>query len=176
MPENHFTEEERKDLLRFDDAHSTSTSHSIDLSKIQEVLLSGKQPDLVLSEFMKRSADLIVSIEDHSSILADKVEEHLDLTEQAEAEAEYQQELEAPPQRVITERELLARAAAVLRGEASSASSTSAAPSKMPYIPPDLPFSIPTLSGISNAFGSAFRSLVPGSNFSGQPSSPPSPF
>lgn len=96
MPSNAFTEQERSELLRFDDIESnganvaaTESAHT----RLRSVLQEGTQ-DKVLSRFLECfGTALFSSIENHDSFLADDSAEHLDLEEKKSAELEFLHEL-----------------------------------------------------------------------------------
>ena len=97
MPQSRFTAAERNDLMTLGENIVSAPGEVIRF--VDEVLLRGSHPDIVLSEVVRRQSENIISIEDHESILQDVKEEHLTEEEQRQADEDYQQELAAEQNR-----------------------------------------------------------------------------
>ena len=93
-PENQFTLAEKSELLTFaEDAEVGSSciqqqTSEASVTEALRLLLEGV-PDKPMQILLQQNSNMFAAIEDHHRFLEDKVEDHLNETEAAEAEAEY---------------------------------------------------------------------------------------
>lgn len=92
MPHSKYSSKEKSSLMVQEDSQDAEFD-DLDEHYVNDVILGGEVPDLVLADYFKANKADIVSIEDHLTSLRDVEDEHLNAEEQEEAEAEYQQEI-----------------------------------------------------------------------------------
>jgi hypothetical protein len=102
MPESHYTAAESRNFMTFDE--SCPTGETVDVLKyVEDVVLSGSHPDKVLAKLLRHRPSMIVSIEDHDSILKDVEEAHLSEEERRQADEDFNRELAADQNRFTGE-------------------------------------------------------------------------
>jgi SNF2 family DNA or RNA helicase len=121
MPENHFTDSERAELMQLVDEEEEDDEMDVELSpqdgvsgeekclpsaaqsskssrkqdknqKLLDIIASGTKDDVLLELIGKLGTDFFASIQDHDSLLADKTEDHLNEEEQQAAFDEFERE------------------------------------------------------------------------------------
>lgn len=91
MPENQFTDQESAELLQFNDEDVEGN-----IARASEIISKGDAADWVLQKFLRvNGAQLLVSIEDSDTLLADREEAHLNDYERKAAEDEFERESQA---------------------------------------------------------------------------------